>query len=161
MKYFIFLASLFALVLQAEELRIKADKFSADQNKGISSFKGHVNVIKATDELNASEVTIFTDKNNKPTKFIAKGDVSFIIKTKEGVQYKGVANKVIYMPNKKEYQFFENVHLQQLNEKKEILGDEVILKVNSGKAYAKGVKTEPVIMIFDIPEDKKTQKETK
>lgn len=134
------------------ELKIKADSFSADQSKGISIFKGNVHIVKGADELNAEEVTIYTDKKNQPTKFVAIGDVSFQIETKNKSKYQGTSGKVIYKPLKKEYYFYENVMLKQLNEKKEIEGDEVILNTNDGRAYAKGLEKKPVIMIFDIPE---------
>jgi lipopolysaccharide export system protein LptA len=116
---------------------------------------GDVNILKGADELNASKVTIFVNKEKKPTKFVADGNVSFSITSKKGTVYKGVAGRAIYLPNKKEYYFYDNVHLQQLNEKKEIMGDEVVLKTIDGKAYAKGMKKEPVIMIFNIDEEKK------
>jgi len=141
--------------LPADELKVKANSFTSDQNTGISVFSGDVNIIKNSDELNASKVTIFMDKNKKPSKFVAIGNVSFALETKEGAKYQGVAGKVIYFPNKKEYNFYENVHLKQLNEKKEILGDEVVLKTTDGKAYAKGLKKQPVIMIFNVDEEKK------
>ena len=159
---FIFFLSIFLVILgNSQELKIKANTFSADQKKGLSIFSGDVHIVKGKDEINASKVTIFTNKKNKPIRFIAKGDVSFFVTTKEKARYTGKAQKVIYIPAKKEYQFYGNVHLQQKNEKKEILGDEVILKINSGKAYAKGVKKEPVIVIFDIPDETKNEKEKK
>ena len=143
------------LVVGAQELKVKANSFTSDQNTGVSVFSGDVNILKGSDELNASTVTISVDKEKKPTKFVAVGNVSFTIITKEGAIYRGVAGKAIYLPSKKEYYFYENVHLQQLNDKKEILGDEVVLKTTDGKAYAKGLKKEPVIMIFNIDEEKK------
>jgi len=157
MKKILTAALLFTMTmsLSADELKVKANSFTSDQNTGISIFSGDVNIIKNNDELNASEVTIFMDKDKKPSKFVAIGNVSFTLETNEGAKYQGVAGKVIYLPNKKEYNFYENVHLKQLNEKKEILGDEVILKTTDGKAYAKGLKKQPVIMIFDIKEEKK------
>jgi len=141
--------------IYAEELKIRANSFTSDQNTGISVFKGNVNIVKSQDELNASKVTIFVNKKKKPVKFVAVGNVSFTIATKNGAKYKGVSGKAIYFPMKKEYYFYNNVHLQQLNDKNEILGDEVVLKTIDGKAYAKGLKKEPVIMIFNIDEDKK------
>ena len=45
------------------------------------------------------------------------------------------------------------MYLRQLDEKKEIIGNEVVLKTIEGKAYAKGAKSEPVIMIFKMPQD--------
>ena len=142
------------VALHAQELKIRANSFTSDQKKGISVFKGDVNIIKEHDELNASQLTVFTDKNNRPKKFVAVGDVSFRITTKDGSIYEGVANKSIYLPKKREYYFYKNVHLRELHDKKEILGDEVVLKTQDGKAYAKGLKKEPVIMIFDIDEEK-------
>ena len=160
MKYLTLIALLCTLSF-AQELKIKADSFKADQAKGISEFKGNVKIVKAEDILEASQVTIYTNKQNKPTKFIALGRVHFKITTKKGDHYEGNANKVIYKPQQKVYEFFENVHLKQLGSKKEILGDEVVLRLQSGKAYAKGVKSEPVIMIFDIPDTNSTHNEEK
>ncbi|MDQ1264368.1 MAG: lipopolysaccharide export system protein LptA [Campylobacterota bacterium] len=143
-----------AVSLFSQELKIKAKTFSADQKAGISIFEGNVNIIKGSDELNASKVTIYTDEKQEPTKFIAEGDSSFSLKTLEGAIYKGKAQKVVYMPQTKEYHFYKNVHLKQINDRKEIIGEEVVLKTIDGKAYAKGASEEPVIMIFNIPEDK-------
>ena len=154
MKYLFILTFLLSSILLSQELKIKADAFDTDQNKGISIFTGHVRIKKVNDELNASKVTVYTDTNNKPTKFIAVGNASFAIETKQGKHYKGVAQKVIYIPKTKEYHFFTDVHLKQLDEKKEILGDEVVLQTIDGKAYAKGVEKAPVIMIFNIKDDK-------
>ncbi|MBN2815886.1 MAG: lipopolysaccharide transport periplasmic protein LptA [Campylobacterales bacterium] len=139
--------------MYAQELKITSDSFHADENEGISVFTGHVNIIKRSDELNASEVTVYTDKNNKPTKFVAIGDVTFVIETKQGAKYSGIAQKAVFLPQKKEYHFFKDVHLKQLDEKKEIQGDEVVLEIVNGKAYAKGVVKKPVIMIFDIVDE--------
>ena len=154
MKYLLILTFLLQTALFTQELKIKADEFKGDQNKGISIFTGHVRIKKVNDELNASKVTVYTDKKNKPTKFVAVGDASFKIQTEQGTHYRGVAQKVIYLPLKKEYHFFGNVHLKQFDDKKEIFGDEVILQVIDGKAYAKGIGKEPVIMIFDIKNEK-------
>lgn len=159
MKYLLILLLAVQTGLLSKELKITSDAFSADENKGVSIFQGNVNIVKHMDELNASEVTIYTNKQNKPTKFIAIGDVSFVIETKQGAKYSGVANKAIYLPIKKEYHFFQNVHLKQLNEKKEIQGDEVVLQTTDGKAYAKGIVKKPVIMIFDMSEEKDEEKQ--
>ena len=152
MKYLIML--ILSIYLNAQELKIKANSFQADEKKGISIFEGDVNILKKNDELNASKVTIYTDEKNKPTKFIAQEKVSFHIETKQKIIYMGSADKVVFIPKQKEYHFYGNVYLSQLNEKKEIRGDEVVLNINDGKAYAKGMEREPVLMIFNIEEDK-------
>lgn len=145
---------LLATTLFSQELKVKAKTFNADQKAGISVFEGNVNIIKASDELNASKVTIYTDEKQNPTKFVAEGNASFHIVTQEGAIYNGKSQKAIYIPQTKEYYFYKNVHLRQLNDAKEIIGDEVVLKSIEGKAYAKGLEQEPVIMIFNVPEDK-------
>jgi len=155
MKNKIILTLLITINLFSQELKIKANYFSSDEKTGISIFKGNVNITKEEDELNASKVIIYTDKDHKPTKFIASGNTSFRIQTKDGALYNGRAQKVVYLPLKKEYHFYKNVHLKQVNEKKEIIGEEVILKTVEGKAYARGAEKEPVIMIFKLPEKKK------
>jgi len=152
MKYLIIVMLFLNTLSLAQELKIRADSVQADEKKGYSLFLGSVNIVKKNDELNASKVTIYTDKKHKPTKFVATGDVKFNITTETGSKYSGKANRVVYLPKTKEYQFYENVTLKQLDDKKEIHGDEVILNTNDGKAYAKGLTKEPVIMIFDIDE---------
>ena len=154
MKFLTIMTIFLASTLISQELKIKANQFDADEKTGISVFQGKVNIIKGNDELNATKVTVYTDAKHQPTKYIAEGDVSFNIETKKGSLYQGVAGKVIYIPTIKEYHFFKNVHLKQINEKKEIIGEEVVLKTIEGKAYARGAKKEPVIMIFKLPEEK-------
>lgn len=155
MKSLIFLTIFLVLFLNSQELKIEAKLFTANEKDGISIFEGDVKIIKGTDEVNASKVTIYTDENKKPTKFMATGCVSFNITVHNGDVYSGKAGKIIYVPADKEYHFFENVHLKQMNEKKEIIGEEVVLNLEEGNAYAKGAKTEPIIMILNIPEKEK------
>ena len=154
MKKLILITILSTLTLLAQELQIKAKQFDADQKTGITILRGDVNIIKGADELNASKVTIYTNENQEPIKFVAEGNASFNIVTEDGSLYEGKAQKAIYFPITKEYHFFDDVFLKQVNEKKEIMGKEVILKTIEGKAYAKGADKKPVIMIFDLPEKK-------
>ena len=142
---------LIASSLISQELKIKANSFHADEKKGISVFEGQVKIVRDKDKLDAEKVTVYTNAKNEPIKYIAKGNASFTIVTQDGSIYKGKAQKVIYQPITKEYHFFTHVHLKQLNEKKEIIGNEVVLKTIEGKAYAKGAKSKPVIMIFNMP----------
>ena len=153
-KLLIFGLALFG-TLSAEELKIKADYFESDQAKQIAIFRGHVNIKKRNDEINATKVTVFTDKQRHPIKFIAVGNVSFKIKDEQGKRYTGKAQKAIYLPNKKEYRLYNNVHLHQLGEKKEIIGDEVVFNAATGKSRARSAKNNPVMMIFDLNEKPK------
>jgi lipopolysaccharide export system protein LptA len=152
---FLYIFLIFITTLYSEELKIKANYFESDEKKGITIFKGDVYIKKGFDEINASKVVIYTNEKREPLKYIAEGNVNFKVEDDNKNRYKGKAQKVIYNPVKDIYEFYNDVYLTQLNDKKEITGDEVFLDITASKAYAKGVKNKPVIMIFDIKEDKK------
>jgi len=151
---YLYLLTFFLLIsLQAEQLKVVAKSFSGDEKSGITVFKGNVKITKGSDELNASVVTVYTNAKRKPTKYVAKGKVSFYIKTQSGAVYQGKAEKAVFIPSKKEYHFYKNVHIEQLNEKKEINGEEVVISTVDGKARAKGGDSKPVVMTFEIEDE--------
>lgn len=151
---FIGCIAVLAAQLYAQELQIQAQSFQSDEKSGISIFDGNVSIKKGNDELNASRVEVYTDEKKRPLKFVASGGVSFYLEDKKGSLYSGNAQKVIYIPDQKEYHFYKDVHLRQLDEKKEIHGDEVVLKMEAGWAHAKGFEKAPVIMTFELDEEK-------
>ncbi|MDD5160042.1 MAG: lipopolysaccharide transport periplasmic protein LptA [Sulfuricurvum sp.] len=142
--------------MNAEELKVISDNFKADQQKGVSVFTGNVKVTKGSDELNASKVTIFTDKERKPYKYLAEGDVSFYIVTEQNEKYRGKSQSAVYMPNESEYQFYTKVDLLRLDDYRRVKGDKVIVNTVQGSAAAESTKDEPVIMIFNL-QDKNTK----
>lgn len=147
--------SLCVLGLFAEQVKITADSFSGNEKKGITTFEGNVKIVKGNDELNASKVTVLTDKDRSPYEYKAEGSVSFYIDLPDNnTTYKGDAGKVVYLPLKQEYQFFTNVHLYQIGTNRKVFGDKVLLNAKDGNAKALGKDKAPVIMIFNI-EDKK------
>lgn len=153
MKRIVTLGILTALPLMAaQQLKIVADAFSANEKAGYSVFVGHVRIKKGSDELNASRVEVYIDSKRVPTKYVAEGSASFYIKTDENSTYRGKAQKVIFEPQKQQYSFYGDVHLMQLNEHKQIDGEEVVVNIKKGTATAKGAKKQPVIMIFNLPE---------
>ncbi|PHR56166.1 MAG: lipopolysaccharide transport periplasmic protein LptA [Arcobacter sp.] len=145
--------------LCAEQVKIIAESFNGNEKKGLTVFNGNVKIKKGNDELNASKVTVYTDKQRNPTKYVAEGNVSFYIDLSENnASYKGDAGKVVYFPNKQEYQFYINVHLYQIGTNRKIFGEEVILNAIDGNAKALGKEKVPVIMIFNIEDKKKEEK---
>ena len=155
MRYLYLLTFFLLITAEAQQLKIVAKSFDADEKKGVTVFKGAVKITKGFDKLNADVVTVYTNAKRKPTKYIAKGDVSFYLKAENGAEYKGKAQKVIFVPTKKEYRFYRDVHIEQLDEKKEINGEEVVISTVEGKARAKGGNTKPVVMTFEIEEEEK------
>ncbi|MHC3994498.1 lipopolysaccharide transport periplasmic protein LptA [Thiomicrolovo sp. ZZH C-3] len=139
----------------AEQLRIVADAFTANEKQGRSVFEGNVRIKMGSDELNASRVEVYTAADRTPTKYIASGDASFFLMADDNSSYSGRAQKVIFLPLKEEYRFYGDVHLLQHNEHKQIDGEEVVVNIQEGTAAARGAERQPVIMIFNLPEEKK------
>ncbi len=152
LRIFVFMLFLF-IVSYAEELKISADLFESDENKGVTLFKGHVVILKGRDELRADSVEIFTDKKRKPTKFIAKGEVTFTIHANNAEAYKGRAKKAVFLPLIKEYHFYNDVFLTQLGSDNTIQGDTIIVNLTKGTATAQGDSDKPVTMTFQINDE--------
>ena len=136
----------------AEQLRIAADTFYANEKKGRSVFEGHVRIQMGRDELNASRVEVFTDEKHRPVKYVAQGDASFYLMAEDKSTYSGRAQKAIFVPDQQEYRFYGDVHLMQINEHKQIDGEEVTVNIQKGTASARGAEKQPVIMTFELPE---------
>jgi lipopolysaccharide export system protein LptA len=137
----------------AEELKITAQSFETDEKQGYTLFQGDVRVVMGSDEFNASKVTVYVDKARKPVKFVAVGAVSFLVTTKTRDTYAGSAQEMQFMPRDKEYRFYRDVKLKQLNRPKQINGDEVIVNLDNGRAFAKGADKKPVTMTFELDEE--------
>lgn len=139
----------------AEQLRIVADVFRGSEKNNRSIFEGNVHIRKGVDELNASRVEVILDADRQPVKYTAEGDVSFFLRTDDNSTYRGSAQKVVFQPTEQEYRFYKDVRLMQINEHKQINGDEVVVNIKNGTATAKGGEKKPVIMIFDLPDQEK------
>lgn len=149
-RFLILFTSFFFIFTSAEELKVISDNFKGDQKKGIAIFTGNVKVTKGSDELNASKVTIYTDKENKPTKYLAEGDVSFYIVTEQKEKYRGKAQTAIFLPNESEYHFYKKVDLIRLDDYRRVRGDKVVVNTVQGNAAAESAQDEPVVMTFTI-----------
>jgi len=152
----LFLTPLLFTLTWGEELKVISDNFKGDQLKGISIFTGNVKVTKGFDELNATKVTIYSDKENKPIKYLAEGDVSFYIVTELKERYKGKSQTAIYLPDKSEYHFYKKVDLIRLDDFRRVKGDKVVVNSIVGNASAESANDEPVVMTFTV-QDKKAK----
>lgn len=144
----------------AEELKVISDNFKGDQLKGVSVFTGNVKVTKGLDELNATKVTIYTDKDKKPIKYFAEGDVSFYIVTELQEKYKGKSQSAIYLPDQSEYHFYKKVDLIRLDDFRRVKGDKVVVNTVQGHASAESANDEPVVMTFTLQDKKEKPKST-
>lgn len=142
------------LLAQTQQLVIDAQKFEANDKKGISTFTGNVKIQMGKDRLNAQKVEIFfvTKKGSSgkiPSKYVATGKVDFEIITK-AKHYTGKGNKVIYSPIKQEYTVLGNGFLQEKNDDKKIYGEKIYVNQLSGEAKVNGSDNKPVRFIINI-----------
>ncbi|MCF6173590.1 MAG: lipopolysaccharide transport periplasmic protein LptA [Campylobacteraceae bacterium] len=152
MKYFIYF--LIVTILSASEVQVTADKFMANEVKGISTFTGKVHVIKQNDDLKADKVVINFDKNKKPTLYTATGHAS-VKMTIKGKRYFAKGDILIYDPNLLKYTIKKNAYLEELNTDKKVYGEEIRVDQVLGRYEVDGKKNEPVKFIFKVEDKKK------
>jgi len=144
---------LISLFLFAEEVKISADKFQADEINKIAVFEGNVTLIKGKDKIEAKKLVILFDTKNKPLKYSAEGKPKFKFFMKEKT-YEGKADKIVYIPNDGKYTLLGNVFVKELSEDRKIYGDKLIIDKSNGKITIKGKKDKPVKFIFKVEEKK-------
>ena len=150
--------SLLSLTLFAEQLQIVADSFERNQQKKFSSFTGHVTIKKGADELKASQVFVYVSDDNSPIKYEASGDVSFIVTTENNATYMGRSQRLIFLPLKKEYQFYKKVFIQEKHTSRTLSGEEIVLNMITGNAKIAGEAKVPVRVTFEIDDSNSTKK---
>jgi len=154
MRYFIlcFFVIVNLIYAKVENVEITSKSFMADELKHISKFIGNVKVVKGYDTITSKTLIVNFDKNRKPVKYTAIGNAKFklILNNKH---YAGKADKIIYLPFKKTYNFIGNVFLQEIDSGKKIYGDNVTIDQENGKYSVLSNGNKPVKFIFKI-EDK-------
>ncbi len=155
MKYLVglFFSSIL-LFAQTDQLIIDAQNFETDDSKGISIFTGNVKLRMAKDKLNSEKLEIYVKPNTKgkakqPIKYIATGDVNFVIFSKDK-HYKGKGDKLIYNPIKSEYEVIGNGYIKEETEKRELFGEKIFINQLTGNAIVSGNKDKPVRFILNI-----------
>ena len=152
MKYLVFFLT--AVVLFAAEVEITADKFVADEAKGVSVFNGNVHVVRGKDELKADKVVIKFDKKRQPTLYTATGHAQAKLGIK-GKRYFAKGETLIYNPIAQKYIIRKNAFLQEVNKDKEIYAE--VINVDQAKGYyeVNSKKNRPVKFIFKLKDKKK------
>ncbi len=152
MKYLIYL--LICATLFAGEVQITANKFTANEAKGISIFTGKVHVIRGKDDLKADKVVIKFDKNKQPTLYTATGNVQAKLSIKNK-RYFAKGDTLIYDPLTLKYTIEKNAFLQELNTDKKVYGNKIWVDQARGYYEVDGKKDTPVKFIFKLVDKKK------
>ncbi len=152
MKYLVYF--LILTILSANEVEITADKFTADEAKGVSVFTGNVHVVKGKDDLKADKIIINFDKNKQPTLYTAIGHAKakLIIKDKN---YFAKGNTLIYDPLTLKYTIKKNAFLQELDTDKKVYGENIRVDQARGYYEVDGKANKPVKFIFKLKDKKK------
>lgn len=152
MKYLLFL--MISVVLFANDVEITADKFMADEAKGVSVFTGHVHVVRGKDDLKADKVVIKFDKKKQPTLYTATGHAlaKLMIKDKN---YLAKGEILIYDPLTLKYTIEKNAFLQEISTDKKVYGDKIRVDQARGYYEVDSKENKPVKFIFKLEDKKK------
>ncbi|WP_281951067.1 lipopolysaccharide transport periplasmic protein LptA [Nitrosophilus kaiyonis] len=153
MKKIALLMILFLMSALAEDIEITSKNFEADEKKLISIFTKDVHIKKGKDKIDAQKVIVYFDKKRKPVKYEAIKNVKFFIVLDNNKTYEGKAQKIIYLPNSKEYIFEKDVFIVQMPDQRKIYGEKIVVNKSSGKAKVEGSETKPVKFIFKVEEN--------
>ncbi len=136
--------------IYAQKVEITADDLEADEKSHISTLKGNVSIKKGADSIKADKLEVFFDKNNKPTKYVATGDIRFHILT-DTREFQGKGEKLIYDPSTKKYEISGGVVIEELKEHQKLIGEKIVIDRVSGKSKIEGGKR-PIKLIFEVKE---------
>jgi len=142
------------VLLCASEVEITANKFTADETKGISVFTGNVHVVKGKDDLKANKVVVNFDKKKQPTLYTASGSAKAKL-TINGKSYFAKGDTLIYNPLTLKYIIKKNAFLQEINSDKKIYGENISVDQARGYYEVDGKKNEPVKFIFKVKDKNK------
>ncbi len=150
----IYVVGLFAA---ASEVVITSDNFEGDDKAGVSKFYGNAKAVKAQDVITADTFFVYTNANRKVQRVEAVTNAKFFI-VNDAKTYQGYADKLVYWPDKKEYELIGNAMAENLDEKKKVYGDYMIVNNESKKAFVKGNSSQPARFIFYVEDENKSKK---
>lgn len=147
---------LFFLLTQmvfAEKVEITSTSMRAVNAKKEIHFIGDAKVKKMDDWLHADRVVVYFDENNETKMYKAIGSVTFEFK-EETRHYRGSAKRVIYYPLKSLYVLRGLAVIDDLLNKSQVNGEEIMLNMLTGNATVKSSKKKPVKFIMDMKDEK-------
>ena len=139
---------LFINISLADIIEIDAKSFFADEKKGESVLSGDVLIKSGKDTLKTDKLFLYTDKNRKPLKIIAKENVNFQIFLDDKI-YNGKSKSLSYDVIKDIYEMNGNATIIEKKENKKLYGDTIIIDRKNNTYLVKSDK-KPSRFIFEI-----------
>jgi len=144
---------LFSTFLNAQKVEITADSFEADEKEMVTKFNGNIHIKKGEDEIFASELIIYFDKDNKPQKYEATGNIKFHLTLKKQ-KFEGHSQIIVYEPISQKYKMSGDAYVHEIINDRKLYGEEIVIDRISGKSKIVGKDDKPVRMIFSVEEKK-------
>jgi lipopolysaccharide export system protein LptA len=114
-----------AFIVFAAQMRIKSQKFFYDSKTLQSVFTGEVNATKGKDNILSDKMIVFFDKNKKPIKFEAIGDVRFFFVMDKNSTYRGRCDRLIYYIKNGNIVLIGNAFIKRLETNESISGEKI------------------------------------
>lgn len=149
---FFFFSFFFFNPTHAEILEVNAESFVSTGTDGKSILEGNVDVKKGEDQFKADRVEIYTDKQRKPEKILAFGNVRFSFTTEDGRRLSGHSNELSYDARSNDYHLIGNAHVQEKDKGNLLDGDEIFFNNKTGQISVKGNHSKPAKLIFNLEE---------
>ena len=153
MKYLLLIILSILTFANATNLEITSNDFFYKDGDSKAKFSGNVVAKEGESLIKASTLIVYLDKNSEAKKYKASGNVEFEIKNAKK-DIKGKCNVLTYLPIEDRYILQGNVVLNDILNKREVYGDEIILDNKKGESYAKSSSKKPVKFIFKVKSKK-------
>lgn len=140
-----------------ERLDIKAKTFKSLD--GVTTISGDVFIKKGKSTLNADLVKVFADKNRKPIKYEAIGNVKFHI-FQNLREFKGNSKKLVYSVALDEYSLYDDAVVKEIGKPNTIKGDVIVLTKDGNYANVIGSKDKPANITFILGDDDEQKSES-
>jgi len=139
--------------LYAEKVEIVSDNMYAQDMKKEVEFIGNVKIRQLENSIFADKVRVYFNDRNETDKYEAQGSVEFEFKDKKN-HYKGMAEKVIYLPAKSKYKLIGKAEIEDIANSRHIKANKIVLDMMQGDAKVYGSKKKPVKFIFEMEQNK-------
>lgn len=150
---------LLAVSAFAAEVEITSNRFEGDDKSGVSKFSGNVKVVRGGDVITSDMLFVYFDRERKPYKFEAIGSAKFELKEGEQKSYRGSANKIVYLPNQKEYILEGDSYVEYIEERRKVYGEHIVVNDLTKKATVVGKEGgRPAKFIFFVEDKNETKK---
>lgn len=132
-----------------QKVDITSTQMEANATKKEIVFLGSAKITQGDSWIVADRIVVYFNDDNKTKSYNAKGSVKFEFIQKKS-HYKGRAKEVLYIPIKQKYIIKGNAVIDDIANKREIKGNEIVLDMATGNANVKGSRRRPVKFIFEV-----------